>query len=288
MDKHTAETTESGGRSIRFRYLRVKKLINDEKDEIANMDSNMFDSLMGELNHIHEQVGQPREQAEDASAFLDLVSILSSRIKAEGNQGIKPYDFVTALLQLYKITGDPRALFPWGDFGYSASGVFRKALGCCTMVGPMNIQPKQRKTNVRKKRDDQSTTARPQELENPDVERNETDKNIATMFDILKKRRSVKLECLVLNRDSFAQTVENLFALSFLAKDGRICINVGDNNCHLVSPRNAPASKNVTSKEVSNSHFLFRLDFQDWLLMMGFVGVGEELMPNRCCAEKLV
>lgn len=66
------------------------------------------------------------------------------------------------------------------------------------------------------------------------VEKTDTDKNMATMFNILRRTKRARLENLIINRKSFAQTVENLFSLSFLVKDGRAEISLDENRLHYV------------------------------------------------------
>uniref|UniRef100_A0A5B6YXM0 Non-structural maintenance of chromosomes element 4 n=2 Tax=Davidia involucrata TaxID=16924 RepID=A0A5B6YXM0_DAVIN len=284
---HEGSMTER--RVLRSRYLAVKNLISDERDDISKVDSDKFKSIINEVESLHQLVQKPREQVADAEALLDITNTLMTSVKAHSNEGITPSDFVSCLLRDFGQQGgasssaeDGRNSILWKDIGLAVCHIFMKGPGCCTMLGPMNTELKQRKTAVHRKRVRPTESARPEELDNAEAEeRTDTDKNMATMFDILRKNRRVKLENLVLNRNSFAQTVENLFALSFLVKDGRAEITVNEKGCHLVSPRNAPAANAVVSGEVSYSHFVFRFDFKDWKLMTASVGIGEELMPNR-------
>ncbi|XP_059646383.1 non-structural maintenance of chromosomes element 4 homolog A [Cornus florida] len=275
-------------RVLRSRYLAVKNLIIDERDDISKFDSDKFKSIINEVESLHQLVQKPREQVADAEALLDITNTLVTSVKAHGNEGVTPSDFVSCLLRDFGQQGGVSSTegagisMQWKDIGLAVSHVLRRVPGCCTMLGPMNTELKQRKAVVHRKRLRPTESARPEELDNTAAEeQTDTDKNMATMFDILRKYRRVKLENLVLNRNCFAQTVENLFALSFLVKDGRAEITVNDKGCHIVSPRNAPASSAVISGEASYNHFVFRFDFKDWKLMTSSVEVGEELMPNR-------
>ncbi|KAI3802136.1 hypothetical protein L1987_30263 [Smallanthus sonchifolius] len=276
-------------RVLRSRYLAVKNLISVKRDDITKPDSDKFRSIIDEVECLHQLVQKPREQVADAEALLDISNTLMTSVKAHSTEGLTAGDFVSRVLKNFGQLGggnnggdEIRNSVRWKDIGIVVSHVFLKGDGCCTMLGPMNSEVKQRKAAGQRKQSRPTEKARPEELAASVTEqKTDTDKNMATMFNVLRKNRNVKLENLVLNRSSFAQTVENLFALSFLVKDGRAEIKVNKEGCHLVSPRNAPTANAVASKEVSYTHFIFRFDFRDWKLMLESVAEGDELMRHR-------
>ncbi|KAE8731171.1 Non-structural maintenance of chromosomes element 4-like protein B [Hibiscus syriacus] len=271
--------------SLRSRYLAVKNLIFDERDDISSTDSAKFNSIFSAVESLHQHVQRPREQIADAEALLDITNTLLTSVKATNGDGITVTDFINSLLTDFAKQSsrqDGGTSIDWKKIGNEVSHVSRISRGCRTMIGPMDTQIKPRRANVRRKRIKRSEDEQPEEVDDSDAQkRTNTEANMSTLFDILRKHRIVKLEHLVLNRNSFAQTVENLFALSFLVKDGRADIKVDDKGFHLVSPKNAPTATAVASKEAVYNHFVFRFDYKDWKLMRDYVEVGQELMPHR-------
>lgn len=279
-------------RVLRSKYLAVLSKIQDQRDDLTRVDSKKFDTILKEVQNLHRDVQKPREQVVDAEALLDITSTLVTSVKSQSNEGVTPTDFVSCLLTMFGESNSSRLssqgnnnaqmLINWKGVGLAVSPFLSTCRGCSTMLGPMKTEVKQRKVVVRKKREKPTQTAQPEEVDDSKaVEKTDTDKNMTTMFEILRRKKSVRLESLILNRRSFAQTVENLFALSFLVKDGRVEIAVNEHGFHLVAPRNAPSADSVMSGQVKYSHFVFRYDFKDWKLMKDVVPVGEELMPHR-------
>ncbi|KAL6523451.1 hypothetical protein OROGR_017054 [Orobanche gracilis] len=274
-------------RTIRSSYREIEYRINEGKDELANADSNKFMAIMNEVENMHQHVKKPREQVADAETLLGLTMTLAASVKTHTSGGVTPAEFVSCLIRKsgqknsMKRLSENSPYFSWQSIGLLVSTIFMNGPGCMTMIGPMKNTLKPRKLAVRAKRSRSIGNARPEELDKAAEAVTDTDRNLQVMFEILKKDKKVKAENLILNRNSFAQTVENLFALSFLVKDGRVRIDVDESGSQVVVPTNGPSAEEMKSGVVKNHQFVFRFDFDDWKLMKTMVPEGGERMPRR-------
>ncbi|KAI7825663.1 Nse4 C-terminal-domain-containing protein [Gamsiella multidivaricata] len=116
----------------------------------------------------------------------------------------------------------------WSKIGGMAQKWTRKVPTMDFMLGPMSVEHKSRAITQRQRIvRDPNAMRKPQELKEEDIARqeNETTKNVMQISDILEGLSDkVNLFKLVINPESFGQTVENIFYLSFLVRDGKASI----------------------------------------------------------------
>lgn len=277
-------------RVLRSKYRQLKQSIAEDAEELSRLESNRFHELVEKMDDLHKEVQKPREQIADAEAVMNLTSNFLGSVKGSMRKnGTSPAAFISALLGTFgnrAVAADDEAVLEvdWGKLGLAVSGFLREAPGVCTMLGPMNIEPKVRQAHApRAKRIRPTEETRAEEVRDQgEAEaKSETDANMETMFNILRKVKRARLDALVLNRESFSQTVENIFSLSFLIKDGRAAITYDKDGTHLVAPKNAPSSHDRQSGQVTNTQFVFRYDWTCWQTMQEKLEAGAELMPDR-------
>ncbi|KAH7445020.1 hypothetical protein KP509_02G102600 [Ceratopteris richardii] len=284
--KHKNSRRQNGDRKsladqrlLRAQYRAVKMEIAEH-----NVDSGRFASVVGNLEHLHNEVCRPREQVADAQALLEITASLLASVK-EFKLGPSASVLLSSIIRNFGtdnvLTEDrDEVVMDWERLGHASSSIFSDAPGLSTMMGPMDGQGKQRKKYFRRPRDSLAEIVKPEEVMDSADSEIPTDKNMETMFRVLRKHKSVCLEELVLNRRSFAQTVENIFALSFLVKDGRAEISIKDGR-HVVGPMNFPSQQQRELGKGSMNQFVFRFDFKDWQSMKAIVQEGQEHMPHR-------
>ncbi|GJP43497.1 hypothetical protein CLOM_g2949 [Closterium sp. NIES-68] len=178
------------------------------------------------------------------------------------------------------------------DFGLE---LVRPAWTIGTMLGPMEAEaPKRRAAGVRRKREAVGATVVPAQLNKGKGKDGEgaggeggsketaTEGTVKEMYRRLKRapQHRVQLPHLLLSRSSFAHTVENMFALSFLVKEGRVGLRPNPVSGATVDLR-PPAPEPASSSGQANGQFVMRLDINDWKKLCQSVPEGDEVMSAR-------
>ncbi|PYH69946.1 non-structural maintenance of chromosomes element 4 family protein [Aspergillus vadensis CBS 113365] len=190
------------------------------------------------------------------------------------------------------------------------------------LLGPLSVQKRVRQQPVRRAREriDPARAVAPQELQEKDLDRQETS-NLTTMCasinrllartqnngqDVVEAELSqlpddpdedtvqevmarnnvaddggVPLFQFCINPHSFGQSVENLFYVSFLVRDGLVGIAVDSRGLPTLHSAKPHAPSEAQRKGIKKRQAIFTLDFETWQELIQAYDIKDPIIPHR-------
>lgn len=166
--------------------------------------------------------------------------------------------------------------FNWFKLGGLYNNLSKNAITVDHMVGPFSVQKKVRAPVVRREHDvvGAVTTADRVTQRSLSSEQVTTPEQVKKLFKILARKKGkeqINMFKFVINPNSFAKTVENLFYVSFLIKEGRIVLEEDPDGFPGIRIKEAlptdPRAKEIESqqrREAHQNHIIFQIDVPTW------------------------
>lgn len=216
-------------REVRAELLKLCKKTRKKRSELEAGELEGLQGICAEADELAEKVNNPRDNALSAEVFADLSDVGAKRAQrlTQTSDHISMSGFISLLRKrCIEEEGDAES-FNWRKLaGIAGDALIKPTVGMSCMLGPMSIKAKERKARIHRQRESVAELVEPEKMQEvakrEDIDR-QTDKMMEVMMRVLKaESQPIPFVELVLNHDSFAQTIENIFALSFLVKDKRV------------------------------------------------------------------
>ncbi|KAF8061152.1 NSE4A [Scenedesmus sp. PABB004] len=280
-------------RELRQRFFIVERKLVEQQEALLRPGSDGLARYVDKVVALGAAATRPREAAQQTGVLATLSALGAVMMRAfqHNSGGRRPADLVAALAATHAPA--PRAPLDWPALAAAAgaAGLWRAAPGLGPMLGPLQAAARARAAPAQR-RARQAVAARVEPIEAPleqEGETQETDRWVEAMRAVTAAHPRARLAALVVNHSSFSQSVENLFALSFLVKDGWVRLEA-DGAQGLMAVRVARAAHGAARRGADEPgggaarQFVFGLDAAAWRLMCAAVAPREALMPHRAPA----
>ncbi|KAJ7903871.1 Nse4 C-terminal-domain-containing protein [Mycena leptocephala] len=276
------------------------KLVID--DPLADYTPEELETKVAEANELFEDVKNTGEATLDSSFLVRTVNINIQKARGLkfGTGAFSIEDFVTRLVGFMGGYKPPEevsseasdveeddAPLDWGKVGRRAMAKSRRVPAMGFMTGPLSIEQKQRAPNKKRAKFEKNKKdeTRPQEIREEDIARseNETTKNVAIVATVLEQVEKINLFKLVINPESFAQSVENIFYLSFLIRDAKVAFEISEDDEPLVFACQEPTDEDreAAGGILLKQQLIFEFDMATWKRAIEVFEITESFIPTR-------
>ncbi|KIP04186.1 hypothetical protein PHLGIDRAFT_109922 [Phlebiopsis gigantea 11061_1 CR5-6] len=200
-----------------------------------------------------------------------------------GRHGVKEPEVVPAEDE-YEDDDDTQ--LDWGRIGWKAMARSHRVPAMDFMLGPLSVEQKKRNVGKRSKLEKhKEDRKKPQEITEDDITRsgNETTKNVLALEQILETTGKINIFRFIINPNDFGQSVENLFYLSFLIRDGKCALDIEDGEPKIFMCE--PPTAEDYGEGLKKHQMVMELDMATWRRAVEVFDIRQSIIPQRPKAE---
>ncbi|KII92185.1 hypothetical protein PLICRDRAFT_104315 [Plicaturopsis crispa FD-325 SS-3] len=289
-------------RDVRKKYRTLQKSAEDQQANPNDYTAEDLVEQVRDADELFSKVKGPQEATLDSDFLVKMSNLGAQKARQMKSAGssFDMDDFISKLITFMggrkQIGGglpddsdvengnDGDAPLDWDKIGRKALAKSRRVPAMDFMLGPLSIEQKKRAPVKRSKLEKNKEEERkPQELKEEDIQRsqNETTKNVAGIEKLLGEENGpVNLFKFVVNPNDFAQSVENIFYLSFLIRDGKCALETDEQGEPIIFTCEQPSPEDYEGG-LKKRQIVMEFDMATWKRAIEVFNITETKIPQR-------
>ncbi|KAK6185614.1 hypothetical protein SNE40_007810 [Patella caerulea] len=290
---------EKERREIRHKYRTFIEDMERDKHDLINPESDSLNERLKQADELYKPVKMTREAALDSQALVLIANMGRQKAQALNTEFVKfqPVEFVEKLVAKTFLCGnvlEDRTISTekWCSLGKAVQPSFKRCPPFRFINGSFERGEVQvRKERVKKIKEKDNTVdkatvpvqvQRVQDTDKMEATTAEVERIFAKLQECYKISKNNPL-CyfeFVTNPFSFGQTVENIFYVSFLVRDGLVKIFLDEDKLPVIEPIENKEAEG-SDKSEKNKQVIVSLTPADWKEIVKTFGITDCVIPNR-------
>lgn len=295
-----SSSDQADSTDLRFRYRKLLFQTKEKRSELVRPESTGLLETLEEMNVLFSRVKNPREAVYDSNV-LKLTSELGLEQADNLQTNMTVFDrniFAEKLVTFMdgRCRGSQREKpeLDWSKLGKYAATMFNVTAKLDLIYGPLAMESiakhrAARERNVQRK-PTEAEKKKPQQLQQEEQEESTT-KEVQRVLKAIHKLtdpdqgtyKQVPFFEFITDPTSFPTTIENMFHLSFLVKDGKVKLYLDDDNTPVVKidvNNGAVTSTPGSTRAVNPSQVVISMTIQKWNDLIEEFNITKAMIPN--------
>ncbi|XP_068955230.1 non-structural maintenance of chromosomes element 4 homolog A isoform X2 [Petaurus breviceps papuanus] len=293
-------------RLIRHQYRELIHNVQQQREDMLSSKSNKLTDALEQANQLFNRVSQAREAALDAQ-FLVLASDLGKERANQLHSDMTLFDPGSYSEDLLKYMGLNRlevqesdgeeeplntGFLPedsWLRVGIISVKYLKFAPTFHFLFGSFKTDPPVPKQRQKKKDKKEEERAMPAELKKMEESQQEaTEKEVERILGLLQTyfreepETPISFFDFVIDPDSFARTVENIFHVSFIVRDGFARIRLDQDKLPIIEPITQGNEESEQQSTQIRHQDIISLSYQDWKDIVRTFEISQPMISPPC------